>query len=90
MTLTQIMVMIEAGGNILGKMKEIMDKSYGFIHKRSPAVIDGKSGFLVWDYIVWNEITFEDDKGKMYSFFTSVSDNETEQVWNELMEKYGA
>ncbi len=72
--------------------KEIVkgiSKKYRFIHRRAPAEINGIKGFFVWDYILYNEITFEDTDGEMFSFFTSFSDKETEAQWNELIEKYG-
>ena len=64
-------------------------KIHGFIHKRVEAEINGIHGFLVWDYIAYNEITFDDDKGNVMSFFTSISDKETEARWNELIDMYG-
>lgn len=64
-------------------------KQYGFIHKREEVEINGKRGFLICDYILCNEITFQDDKGDMISFGISFSDDETEQLWNELTKKYG-
>lgn len=71
-------------------VKEIAKEvKYGFIENRAPAEINGVKGFFIWDYILYNEITFEDIDGNMYSFFTSFSDKETEKRWNEFIEKYG-
>ena len=53
------------------------------------AEINGIRGFLVWDFIVYNEITFDDAEGNIMSFFTSMSDDETEAEWNRLVRKYG-
>ena len=76
-----IEIIIEGGKKLKG--------IYGPIHKRVPAKIKGIEGFLIWDYIVWNEITFKSDEGEIWSFFTSFSDQETEDVWNELAKRYG-
>lgn len=48
---------------------------HGIVHKRMPAAINGEKGFLVWDWVVWNEITFDYlDNTKWYSLFKSMSD----------------
>ena len=45
----------------------------------------------MWDYILVNELTFEDaETGEQYSLGISVSDKKTETIFNELVEKYGA
>jgi hypothetical protein len=69
--------------------KVIAKRKYGIVHKRDTVEINGVKGFLVWDYIVFNEITFEDMNGDLYSFFTSMSDEKTEAEWNRLIEKFG-
>lgn len=62
----------------------------GFVHKRRPAEILGVKGWLVWDYIIYNEIFFEDAEQKIsVTFFQSISDAKTEEEWNELVERYG-
>ena len=66
-----------------------ISKAHGFVHKRAEAEINGIRGFLVWDFIVYNEITFDDSEGNIMSFFTSMSDDETEVEWNRLVRKYG-
>ena len=66
-----------------------ISKAHGFVHKRAEAEINGIRGFLVWDFIVYNEITFDDTEGNIMSFFTSMSDDETEAEWNRLVRKYG-
>ena len=66
-----------------------IERTYGIVHRNTTAEINGKKGFLIWDYIVWNEITFKDEDGNITSFFTSISDKETEKVWDELVKKYG-
>ena len=64
-------------------------KMHGWVHKRTTAEINGKKGFLVWDYIIYNEITFHADDDSIISFFNSLSDEKTEAEWNKLVEKYG-
>ena len=66
-----------------------ISKAHGFVHKRTEAEINGIRGFLVWDFIVYNEITFDDAEGNIMSFFTSTSDDKTEVEWNRLVRKYG-
>lgn len=70
-------------------VEENYKNQYGFIHKRVPAIINGEKGFLIWDYILYNEITFKSEQGEIWSFFTSASDKETQVVWEELEKKYG-
>lgn len=64
-------------------------KTHGIVHESVPAEINGKKGFLVWDFIVWNEITFDDEDGNIMSLFNSVSDDETKAKWNEFVSKFG-
>ena len=66
-----------------------ISKTHGFVHKRAEAEINGIRGFLVWDFIVYNEITFDDAEGGVMSFFSSMSDDGTEAGWNRLVKKYG-
>ena len=73
----------------LDKIWERVSKIHGFIHKKPEAEINGIRGFLVWDFIVYNEITFDDAEGNIMPFFTSISDDETEAEWDRLVKKYG-
>ena len=73
----------------LGKIWERVSKIHGFIHKKTEAAINGIRGFLVWDFVVYNEITFDDAEGNIMPFFTSISDDKTEAEWNRLVKKYG-
>lgn len=68
---------------------QILTKTYGVIHKQIPAEIDGVQGFLIWDYILYNEITFKDMDDNIQSLFKSPDDSETEEKWDELEKKYG-
>ena len=92
MTVAQILAIIEVGGCILGKVQELFGRSYGIVHKSTRAEIDGKMGRLVWDYVLWNEITFKEDDeygGKIYSLGSRFSDQETEELWNKLVKEFG-
>ena len=64
-------------------------KLHGFIHKTAEAEIGDIRGRLVWDYIVYNEITFDDAEGNIISLFTSISDKATKAEWSRLVDEYG-
>ena len=68
---------------------EKLSKQHGFIHDSVPARFGDKTGRLVWDYILYNEITFDSEDGKIISLFTSLSDAETKKRWDVLVDKYG-
>jgi len=57
------------------------------IHRRTEAVVKGMNGFLIWDFILYNEITFQSDDGIIISFFRSISDDETEVEWLKPIDK---
>ena len=76
--------------DVIGPIVKEVSREHGIVHKRTDAEINGVKGFLVWDYILYNEITFDDMDGKIYSFYKSFSDDETEAKWNELVAKYEA
>lgn len=88
---------IERAANELIKsaVKELVEwiekeKPFGFIHRTAPINYCGEPGLLVWDYIVWNEITFVDNKTKFkQSLYSSFSDQNTEAKFNELVSRYG-
>ena len=61
---------------------------YGFIHKSERITYDGMHGTLVWDYILWNELTFEDDEThEKYTLATKFNDEEMEKIFNEIVKK---
>lgn len=88
---------MEKGKSVLELLREVIIEVkeifrtpiHGIVHKSTTAEINGVKGFLVWDFIIYNEITFDDMDGRCYSFFNSVFDEETELKWNELVAKYG-
>lgn len=55
--------------------------------KRESLIIAGIYGELVWDYFLFNEITFDVENEK-YSLFTSISDIKTSDVWHSIISKY--
>lgn len=66
------------------------EKPFGFIEKTAPINFNGKNGLLVWDYVVWNELTFVDSETKTKtSLYTNISDKATKEQFDELVEKYG-
>ena len=74
----------------VGKIVVDTEKKYGFIHKQAFINYFGRKGRLVWDYILINELTFEDaETGEQRSLGTSVSDKKIEAIFNELVEKFG-
>ena len=86
-------ITIENAINILGTLEEIYESlkgKYGIIHKQAIINYRGTTGRLVWDYVLLNELTFEDSvTGKQYSLGLSASDKKTEAIFNELVEKFG-
>jgi len=62
---------------------------FGFIHKTCDVVMDGNKGILVWDYVVYNEISFVNEKTKsIKSLFKSISDSKTEKEFERLKKRY--
>lgn len=88
MDIAKGMAVLEIIQQLIPEAKKIV-KMHGLIHKRVEAEINGIRGFLVWDFVIYNEITFDDLEGNIISFFTSISDDETEAEWNQLVKKYG-
>lgn len=62
----------------------------GKIERAVPVEFNGAKGFLVWDYIIWNEIYFvSNDKKINQTLFTSISDKETAKRFEGFASKYG-
>ena len=72
-------------------VKWIADKKpFGIVHKTAPVNYGGRPGLLVWDYIVWNELTFVDGETKeKQSLFNSGDDKKTEAEFNRIVSQYG-
>ncbi|MGL5983583.1 MAG: hypothetical protein ACRCZR_09680 [Cetobacterium sp.] len=81
-------IILEATKNIVELVKELRP-TFGFIHKTEPIKYGEELGFLVWDYILYNEITFISiDKKIVQRLFTSTSDKETEEKFNKLVKQF--
>lgn len=95
MNFSSILKALEAAATAIHTVSDTVqtvseEKPYGFIHKQAFITYMGCKGRLVWDYIVWNELTFENhETGKKYSLGNSFSDKETEQFFNELVQRFG-
>ena len=68
----------------------IREKPYGIIKKRARICYDGIKGDLVWDALLFNEITFEDEETHTKrSFGLKWDDEKTEKEFDEIVKKYG-
>ena len=78
---------------VAGIAKDVNDAvkdKYGIIEKQASIKYKGKEGRLVWDYILVNELTFEEnDTGIMLSLGFSPSDEKIEEAFNFLVKNYG-
>ena len=76
--------------DLISQTAKAISKDYGFIHKQAFIKYRGKEGRLVWDFILLNELTFEDSTtGEQYSLGISASDKKTEALFNELVSRFG-
>ncbi|MBR5515293.1 MAG: hypothetical protein IKU52_03730 [Clostridia bacterium] len=74
----------------MGLLDKIFDRDYGIVHKSAVIKYNGIEGWLIWDYLLVNELTFEEkESGKKHSLKVTVSDKKMEACFNELVEKYG-
>lgn len=65
-------------------------RTYGIVYKSTPAVMNRYKGFLIWDYILYNELTFlNSETGDITSLYHSFSDRKMEERFNEFARKYG-
>lgn len=73
-------------------IKEIFSRigrQYGIIHT-APVIINGDKGFLIWDYILINELIFvNSENDKITSLYKSLSDKKMEDRFNEFVRNYG-
>lgn len=75
---------------IVENLIQKVEKTYGAVHKGVPAIMNGRTGFLIWDYIIFNELTFIDDEsGNITSLFTTFSDVEMDERFAECKVEYG-
>lgn len=70
---------------------KITRRTYGVIHQSIPAVMNGHKGFLIWDYILYNELTFLNaENGEIKSLYHSFSNRKMEEKYNEFKVRFGA
>lgn len=68
----------------------IATRTYGIVHKSTPAIMNGCKGFIIWDYILYNELTFlNSETGEIVSLYHSLSDEKMEKRYQEFAHKYG-
>jgi len=86
LTVTELIAVLDCAIQLVGTLKD----KYGIIHKQAFIKYKGHEGRLVWDYILLNELTFEDfETGERYSLGFSGTDKNTEKLFDELVEKFG-
>ena len=69
---------------------KLSSRTYGIIHKSTPAIMNGDKGFLIWDCIIYNELTFlNSETGEIAPLYHSFSDKKMESRFNEFARKYG-
>lgn len=71
--------------NGVKELVKSFSKSFGMIERVDPITINGKQGFLIWDYVLYNEITFVDENDNHISMFTSISDSKTEAEFKRIL-----
>ena len=90
--LDSVLKILDAIADVVGAVAEIgvsLKDKYGFIHKQAFINYHGKEGRLVWDYLLVNELTFEDrETGAQYSLGISASDKKTEEFFDDLVKQY--
>lgn len=87
---TALGVMLKAAdvSNYINRIKR-MYGPYGFVHRQDFIQVNGKNAKIVWDYILWNELTIEifvpGDVSIKYSIAEKTSDKETERLYNKIL-----
>jgi hypothetical protein len=70
----------------LNELLPDLSRSFGFIEDSKAITLNGRPGFIIWDWIVWNELTFVTDDGKVFqSLYTSLSDRKTRAKFDEYV-----
>lgn len=81
---------VKAVADLLRLVIEKASRAYGFIHRAEIVTINGKHGYLIWDWIIANEITFlPNDQGEIVSLLVSMDDAATARRFDELVAEYG-
>lgn len=88
MNLDEFDAILKTTKNIVELVKTLCP-TFGFIHRTEPIKYGEELGFLVWDYVLYNEITFISiDKKIVQRLFNSTSDKETEEEFNKLVKQF--
>lgn len=58
------------------------------VYRVAFAEINDVRGLLVWDSILWHEISFYQFNGRRLSFMNSINAQAVEEKWNELISKH--
>ena len=73
----------------LAELAKTLCPTFGIIHRTEHVKYGEEVGLLVWDYIVYNEISFISmDKKIVHRLFTSTSDEKTEEEFNRLAKQF--
>lgn len=68
------------------EMKKFNELGFGVISKYSDIILDGEKGYLVWDYLLYNEISFVSaDTMNTKSLYKSISDRKTAEEYDRLL-----
>ena len=77
---------------LISEGKNLIENLEGFalIHKRRIINYNGELGELVWDYAIFNEISFisAENPKKIKRLFSSFSDKQTEKEFEYFYETY--
>ena len=89
----KVIKVLESIAKIAGAVDAVNESTkdkYGIIRKRAPIKYLGKEGYLVWDHLLLNELTFEDSEtGKQYSLGLSPFAEKIEEIFDEMVKRYG-
>lgn len=75
-------------------VKDLLDRAergQGIVHMANPARVGSNEGFIVWDYLIYNEVYFiaNDPKMRIQSFVRTASDATAQQAFDEQVNRYG-
>lgn len=76
--------------DVIEKILAKIEKKFGMVQKTETVIINDKKGLLVWDKILWHEITFVESETNHYqSMFQSKKEDEANKEFQRLVEKFG-
>lgn len=73
------------------KLIQASERTIGVVECSRPAVVNGRTGFIVWDWMVLNEVYFapDDPKARPQSFWTGTSNRRARREFDEAVRRYG-